>query len=80
MFQIFDLIVTRLPTPMKAPSTDAVQCCLNVLEVLRDFEHRRDIDRRDIYELKELLNRTHFKVGFCNFFMIIFRPVLIVLF
>lgn len=63
VLEIFDLIVTRLPTPMKAPSTDAVQCCLNVLEVLRDFEHRRDIDRRDIYELKELLNRTHFKVS-----------------
>ncbi|XP_066141764.1 peripheral plasma membrane protein CASK isoform X2 [Euwallacea fornicatus] len=61
VLDIFDLIVTRLPTPIKAPSTDVVHCCLNVLEVFRDFEHRRDIDRRDIYELRDLLNRTHFK-------------------
>ncbi|CAH1134855.1 unnamed protein product [Ceutorhynchus assimilis] len=61
ILEIFDQVVTRLPTPIKAPSTEGVQTCLFVLEVLRDFEHRRDIDRRDIHELRELLNRTHFK-------------------
>ncbi|XP_050294146.1 peripheral plasma membrane protein CASK isoform X3 [Anthonomus grandis grandis] len=61
ILDIFDLVVTRLPTPIKAPSTDAVQCCLYVLEVLRDLDHRRDIDRRDVHELRDLLTRIHFK-------------------
>ncbi|XP_076260581.1 peripheral plasma membrane protein CASK isoform X3 [Rhynchophorus ferrugineus] len=61
ILEIFDHVVTRLPTPIKAPSNDAIQCALYVLETLRDVEHRRDVDRRDLHELRELLNRSHFK-------------------
>ncbi|KAH1005753.1 hypothetical protein HUJ04_006678 [Dendroctonus ponderosae] len=63
VLEIFDQVVTRLPTPIKAPSTEAVQCCHHVLEILRDLEHRRDIDRREIQELNDLLNRPNFKVS-----------------
>ncbi|XP_048518292.1 peripheral plasma membrane protein CASK-like isoform X2 [Dendroctonus ponderosae] len=62
VLEIFDQVVTRLPTPIKAPSTEAVQCCHHVLEILRDLEHRRDIDRREIQELNDLLNRPNFKI------------------
>lgn len=61
ILEIFDQVVTRLPTPIKAPSNDAVQCLLYMLETIKESEHRRDVDRRDLHELKELLNRPHFK-------------------
>ncbi|XP_060527409.1 peripheral plasma membrane protein CASK isoform X2 [Cylas formicarius] len=61
VLEIFDLVVTRVPTSVKAPVGDAVQCALHAVDILREHEHRRDIDRKDIYELADLLSRPHFK-------------------
>lgn len=51
-------------TPVRAPPSDAVQRARDAADALRELEHRRDADHRDLQELRDLLCRPHFKVGF----------------
>lgn len=64
-FQIYDRIATRIPSPCRAPQTDAVQRAHEVEELLRGAERSssRNIDRGDLRELQELLVQPHFKVS-----------------
>ncbi|KAK4881098.1 hypothetical protein RN001_004417 [Aquatica leii] len=61
LLELFDRICSKVVTPVRAPPSDAVQRCRNVIDALRELEHRRDVDHRDLQELKELLNRPHLK-------------------
>lgn len=63
-FQLFDRIQSRVLTPLRTPLNDAVQCARDAADALRDLEHRRDTDFRDLQELRDLLCRPHFKVKF----------------
>lgn len=54
-----------MPTPTRAPQTDAVQRAREVEDVLRETELStyRNVDRSDLRELQELLSQPHFKVS-----------------
>ena len=64
LFQLYDKISTRVPTPYRPPQTDAIQRAREAEEVLRGFERSggRNVDRSDVRELLEILNQPHFKV------------------
>ncbi|KAF5301157.1 hypothetical protein FQA39_LY10835 [Lamprigera yunnana] len=64
LLELFDRICSKVITPVRAPPSDAVQRCRNVIDALRELEHRRDVDHRDLHELKELLNRPNLKNTF----------------
>lgn len=49
-------------TPVRAPPSDAGQRVRDAVDALRELEHRRDVDHRDLQELRDLLSRPHFKV------------------
>ncbi|XP_011497924.1 PREDICTED: peripheral plasma membrane protein CASK isoform X9 [Ceratosolen solmsi marchali] len=63
LLEIYDRIATRLPSPCRAPQTDAVQRAQEVEELLGGAERSstRNIDRNDLQELQELLVLPHFK-------------------
>ncbi|XP_031787811.1 peripheral plasma membrane protein CASK isoform X7 [Nasonia vitripennis] len=63
LLEIYDRIATRIPSPCRAPQTDAVQRAHEVEELLRGAERSssRNIDRSDLRELQELLIQPHFK-------------------
>lgn len=65
LIQLYDRISTRVPTPCRAPQTDAVQRAREVEELLREIEHSaiRNIDRADLRELHELLVQPHMRVS-----------------
>lgn len=62
-----------MPIPVRAPPSDAVQRARDAADVLIELEHRRDIDHRDLQELRDLLCRPHFKVGFTVQYLLKFR-------
>ncbi|XP_057652897.1 peripheral plasma membrane protein CASK isoform X1 [Diorhabda carinulata] len=61
LLELFDRIDNRVLTPLRAPLNGAVQCARDAADILRELEHRRDIDYRDLQELRDLLCRPHFK-------------------
>ncbi|XP_076238416.1 peripheral plasma membrane protein CASK isoform X4 [Calliopsis andreniformis] len=63
ILELYDRISTRVPTPCRAPQTDAVQRAREVEELLREIEHStiRTIDRADLRELHELLVQPHMR-------------------
>ncbi|XP_017881326.1 peripheral plasma membrane protein CASK-like [Ceratina calcarata] len=65
LLELYDRISTRVPTPCRAPPTDAVQRAREVEELLREIEHSaiRNIDRADLRELHELLVQPHMRVS-----------------
>lgn len=64
-FQLYDRISSRVPTPTRAPSADAVQRAREVEEILREAElsAMRNVDRADLRELRDLLVQPHLKVS-----------------
>ncbi|KAG9431041.1 peripheral plasma membrane protein CASK isoform X3 [Apis mellifera carnica] len=64
ILELYDRISTRVPTPCRAPQTDAVQRAREVEELLREIEHSaiRNIDRADLRELHELLVQPHMRL------------------
>ncbi|RLU26506.1 hypothetical protein DMN91_000302 [Ooceraea biroi] len=70
--QLYDRISSRVPTPHRAPQTDAAQRAREVEEILREAEHSavRNIDRADLRELHELLVQPHMRsahmIWVCN--------------
>ncbi|EZA61944.1 hypothetical protein X777_08619 [Ooceraea biroi] len=62
---LYDRISSRVPTPHRAPQTDAAQRAREVEEILREAEHSavRNIDRADLRELHELLVQPHMRVS-----------------
>ncbi|KAK9739208.1 Protein kinase domain [Popillia japonica] len=67
--ELYDAIASKVVTPVRSPPSDGIQKARDVLDVLRDFEHRRDVDYRDLQELQDLLNRPHIKVGDASDFL-----------
>ncbi|XP_035717249.1 peripheral plasma membrane protein CASK-like isoform X8 [Vespa mandarinia] len=63
ILELYDRISSRVPTPCRAPQTDAVQRAREVEEILREAEHStvRNIDRADLRELQELLMQPHMR-------------------
>ncbi|CAK9821549.1 Peripheral plasma membrane protein CASK [Anthophora retusa] len=63
ILELYDRISARVPTPCRAPQTDAVQRAREVEELLREIEHStiRNIDRADLRELHELLVQPHMR-------------------
>ncbi|XP_029171178.1 peripheral plasma membrane protein CASK isoform X3 [Nylanderia fulva] len=63
ILELYDRISGRVPTPYRAPQTDAVQRAREVEEILREAEHSavRNIDRADLRELHELLVQPHMR-------------------
>ncbi|XP_072749072.1 peripheral plasma membrane protein CASK isoform X10 [Anoplolepis gracilipes] len=63
ILELYDRISGRIPTPYRAPQTDAVQRAREVEEILREAEHSavRNIDRADLRELHELLVQPHMR-------------------
>ncbi|XP_050463086.1 peripheral plasma membrane protein CASK isoform X6 [Cataglyphis hispanica] len=63
ILELYDRISARVPTPYRAPQTDAVQRAREVEEILREAEHSavRNIDRADLRELHELLVQPHMR-------------------
>ncbi|XP_043289366.1 peripheral plasma membrane protein CASK isoform X6 [Venturia canescens] len=63
ILELYDRISSRVPTPTRAPQTDAVQRAREVEDVLREIELStyRNVDRADLRELQELLSQPHFK-------------------
>ncbi|CAK9813325.1 Peripheral plasma membrane protein CASK [Anthophora plagiata] len=63
VLELYDRISARVPTPCRAPQTDAVQRAREVEELLREIEHStiRNIDRADLRELHELLVQPHMR-------------------
>jgi calcium/calmodulin-dependent serine protein kinase len=59
--QLYDRIASKVVTPVRAPPSDAVQRARDAADALRELEHRRDTDHRDLQELRDLLCRPHFK-------------------
>lgn len=66
LFQLYDRIASKVVTPVRAPPSDAVQKARDVADALRELEHRRDTDHRDLQELRDILCRPHFKVSDVN--------------
>ncbi|XP_048506288.1 peripheral plasma membrane protein CASK isoform X4 [Athalia rosae] len=63
ILELYDRISSRVPTPTRAPSADAVQRAREVEEVLREAELSvmRNVDRGDLRELRELLVQPHLR-------------------
>ncbi|XP_070156776.1 peripheral plasma membrane protein CASK isoform X11 [Polyergus mexicanus] len=63
ILELYDRISARVPTPYRAPQTDAAQRARDVEEILREAEHSavRNIDRADLRELHELLVQPHMR-------------------
>ncbi|XP_045461398.1 peripheral plasma membrane protein CASK isoform X2 [Harmonia axyridis] len=61
ILELFDLIPARVGTPIRVPPSDAVQRARDVADALRELEHRRDVDNRDLQELRDLLGNSFFK-------------------
>ncbi|XP_011340333.1 peripheral plasma membrane protein CASK isoform X9 [Ooceraea biroi] len=63
VLELYDRISSRVPTPHRAPQTDAAQRAREVEEILREAEHSavRNIDRADLRELHELLVQPHMR-------------------
>ncbi|XP_076682377.1 peripheral plasma membrane protein CASK isoform X7 [Andrena cerasifolii] len=63
ILELYDRISTRVPTPCRAPQTDAVQRAREVEELLREIEHStiRNIDKADLRELHEILVQPHMR-------------------
>lgn len=61
--QLFDRISSKVVSPVRAPPGDGVQRARDAADALREMDHRRDADHRDLQELRDLLCRPHFKVG-----------------
>ncbi|XP_022919470.1 peripheral plasma membrane protein CASK isoform X2 [Onthophagus taurus] len=59
--ELYDRISSKVAPPARSPPNDAVHKQREALEALRELEHRRDVDYRDLLELQELLNRPHLK-------------------
>lgn len=64
ILQLYDRISSKVVTPVRAPPGDAVQRAKDAADALRELEHRRDTDHRDLQELRDLLCRPHFKVSY----------------
>ncbi|KAG7211654.1 hypothetical protein KM043_010906 [Ampulex compressa] len=64
ILELYDRISSRVPTPCRAPQTDAVQRARDVEDILREAEHStiRNIDRAELRELQELLIQPHMRV------------------
>lgn len=68
LFQLYDRISSKVVSPTRAPPSDAVQKCRDVLDALRDFEQSTspaDLELEvsgEIEELREILGRPHIKV------------------
>lgn len=56
-----NLCVQQVATSKRPPPSDAVQRARDAADALRELEHRRDTDYRDLQELRDLLCRPHFK-------------------
>ncbi|XP_008191222.1 peripheral plasma membrane protein CASK isoform X3 [Tribolium castaneum] len=61
LLELYDRIASKVVTPIRAPPSDAVQRAKDAADALRELEHRRDTDHRDLQELRDLLCRPHFK-------------------
>ncbi|XP_031338136.1 peripheral plasma membrane protein CASK-like [Photinus pyralis] len=61
LLELFDRICSKVVTPVRAPPSDAAQRARNAIDAVRDLEQRRGVDHRDLQELRDLLNRAHFK-------------------
>ncbi|XP_046415530.1 peripheral plasma membrane protein CASK isoform X3 [Neodiprion pinetum] len=63
ILELYDRISSRVPTPTRAPPTDAVQRAREVEEVLKEAElsAMRNVDRADLRELRDLLVQPHLK-------------------
>ncbi|XP_018580227.1 peripheral plasma membrane protein CASK [Anoplophora glabripennis] len=61
LLELFDRISSKVVTPLRPPISDAVQNARDAADALRELEHRRDTDHRDLQELRDLLCRPHFK-------------------
>ncbi|XP_068912694.1 peripheral plasma membrane protein CASK isoform X4 [Tenebrio molitor] len=61
LLELYDRIASKVVTPVRAPPSDAVQRARDAADALRELEHRRDTDHRDLQELRDLLCRPHFK-------------------
>ncbi|KAK9879254.1 hypothetical protein WA026_004104 [Henosepilachna vigintioctopunctata] len=62
ILDLFDRITSRVVTSIRTPPSDAVQRARDAADAIRELEHRRDADHRDLQELRDLLCRPHFKV------------------
>ncbi|KAJ3620984.1 hypothetical protein MTP99_003165 [Tenebrio molitor] len=62
LLELYDRIASKVVTPVRAPPSDAVQRARDAADALRELEHRRDTDHRDLQELRDLLCRPHFKL------------------
>lgn len=65
--QVFDRISSKSLPPIRMPMNEAVQSSRDTADALRELEHRRDADHRDLQELRDLLCRPHFKVSLFHF-------------
>ncbi|XP_017776635.1 PREDICTED: peripheral plasma membrane protein CASK-like, partial [Nicrophorus vespilloides] len=61
LLELYDRIASKVVTPVRAPPSDAVQRARDAADALREMEHRRDADHRDLQELRDLLCRPHIK-------------------
>ncbi|KAK2581468.1 hypothetical protein KPH14_005135 [Odynerus spinipes] len=78
ILELYDRISSRVPTPCRAPQTDAVQRAREVEEILREAEHStiRNIDRADLRELQELLMQPHMRVSTREEYRLFFDRIL----
>lgn len=69
MFQLYDRISSKVVSPVRAPPSDAVIRCRDLLDALRDYEQSLSPGvleleiSGEIEELRELLTHPHFKVS-----------------
>lgn len=63
LLQLYDRICSKVITPVRAPPSDGLQRLRDTVEILRELQHRRNVDHRDVQELIDLLSRSHLKVG-----------------
>lgn len=67
LLELYDRISSKVVSPTRAPPSDAVQKCRDVLDALRDFEQSTspaDLELEvsgEIEELREILGRPHIK-------------------
>ncbi|XP_063906651.1 peripheral plasma membrane protein CASK isoform X2 [Zophobas morio] len=61
LLELYDRISSKVVSPVRTPPSDAVQRARDAADALRELEHRRDTDHRDLQELRDLLCRPHFK-------------------
>ncbi|KAJ8920366.1 hypothetical protein NQ315_005230, partial [Exocentrus adspersus] len=61
LLELYDRIASKVAPPLRTPLIDAVQSARDAADALRELDHRRDADHRDLQELRDLLCRPHFK-------------------